>query len=246
VPGIYIAAAGVAALLLAGFAVLLFTLAERRDRWLLAGLLLVQLPMSAAAFFGLRMPLDGVIRGIIADQGIYTIATLFYAPLTEEPAKLWPLLLPFVRRHLEPRNAFGVALALGLGFGIGEIGFLAERVSRAPGIGALPWHAFGGFAIERWIVCVWHIGFVAVTVFAVARRSRAVPLAFAGSMLLHFIGNFPIYLAARDVFGLGGPMWQQLLFVWLLLFALLMAGLVAYLALRRGREPVVDAPRRES
>lgn len=244
-PGIYIAAAGVAGLLLLAFAVLLIMLAERRDRRLFAGLLIVQLPMSAAAFFGLRVPLDRLVRSLVGDADLYTIVTLFYAPLTEEPAKLWPLLLPVVRRFIEPRNAFGVALALGLGFGIGEVGFLAQRLGNAPGIAGLPWHAFGGFAIERWVVCIWHIGFVAVTIFAVAHRSRLIPFALAGSMFLHFIGNFPIYLASRDVFGLGRVMWQQALFAWVLLFGLVMAGLIAYLAIRRGA-PVVDGHRRES
>src|SRR5689334_13356331 len=130
--GIYIAALIAAGLALAAALPLLFVFARPERRWFYAMLLVLELPMSAAALLYVRAPLDGWLAGMIADPATRTLVSTFYAPLTEEPAKLWPLLLPFVWRRLERANAVGVALALGIGFGIGEIGFLADRIARMP------------------------------------------------------------------------------------------------------------------
>jgi hypothetical protein len=228
-PGLYVAALIAAGIALAGARVLLLVFAKPGRRWLFVVLLAVELPMSAAAFHLLRVPLDGWLSPAISDRALYTFLTLFYAPLTEEPAKLWPLLLPFVWRRLDRANAVGVALALGIGFGIGEIAFLAERLGRAPAVAALSWFAFNGFVFERVLVCVWHAAFVAVTVVAAARRPALAPLALVGSMALHFAGNFPIFLAARNTFGLGREQWQMALLGWTLVYTVLMALLLAWL-----------------
>jgi hypothetical protein len=232
--GIDAAALIAAGIALAAATALLFVVARPGRRWLYVVLFLLQLPMSAAAFHYLRVPLDGWLSGAIADRAVYTFVTLVYAPLTEEPAKLWPLALPFVWRRLGRENAAGVALALGIGFGIGEIGFLAERLARAPALAALSWFQFWGFIYERVLVCVWHAGFAAVTVAAAARRPALIPAALLGSMALHYLGNFPIYLASRDVLGLGRAGWQSAMLAWTLIYAALMALLLAGLA-RRGR-----------
>jgi hypothetical protein len=228
-PGIYIAAVVAGALALAFAAPFFFLSGGRRRRWLPVLLLVLQLPMAAAAFRFLRVPLDGWIKSVVADPQTYTIVTLFYAPLTEEPAKLWPIFLPFVWRHLRSENAMRLALALGLGFGIGEIGFLAERLARTPALAALPWSAFGGFVIERVLVCVWHAAFVAVPVFAAARRPALIPLALLAAMALHFIGNFPIYLSAIGAFGIAREVWPLAVFGWTILYTIVLALLMAFL-----------------
>jgi hypothetical protein len=228
--GIYIVALIAAGIVLAVAAALLFVFAKPGRRWLYLVLFLLQLPMSAAAFHYVRVPLDGWVSAAIADRTTYTLVTLFYAPLTEEPAKLWPLLLPFVWRRLGRENAVGVALALGVGFGAGEIAFLAEQFARTPALAALPWDQLLGFVYERVLVCIWHPGFVAVTVAAAARRPALIPAALLGAMALHYLGNFPIYLAARDVFGLGRETWQLAVLGWTLVYAVLMALLLAWLA----------------
>jgi hypothetical protein len=230
--GIHTAALIAASLVLAAAAILLLVFAKPERRWLYVALLVLELPMSAAAFHYLRLPLDGWLSGAIADRAVYTFVTLLYAPLTEEPAKLWPLLLPFVWRRLGRENAVGVALALGIGFGIGEIAFLAERIAQMPALASLSWFAFLGFVFERVLVCIWHPAFTAVTVAAAARRPTLVPAALLGSMALHYVGNFPIYLASRDVFGLGREGWQSAMLAWTLVYAALMGLLLAWLAWR--------------
>lgn len=233
-PGIYIAALVAAALALAIIGGFLVKGAVPAERPLHLALLVLQLPMSWLAFEYVRVPLDAWIRPLIADRATYGVVTLFYAPLTEEPAKLWPLLLPFVWRHLRRENAVRVALALGLGFGLGEIAFLAARVAAVPATAPLPWYAFGGFIAERLMVCLWHAAFTAVTVAAAAHALARVPAAFLGSAALHFLGNFPIYLAALRLFGLDAGAWQLLLFAWTVVYTVAMAFLLAFLARATG------------
>jgi hypothetical protein len=241
--GIYTAALIAAAIVLAAAVTLLLVFGKAGRRWLYLVLLLLVLPMSAVAYYFVRLPIDGWISGTVPDRALYGLLTMFYAPLTEEPAKLWPLLLPFVWRRLGRENAVGIALALGLGFGAGEIGFLAEQVARAPALAAMPWFSFTGFIIERILICIWHPAFAAVTVFTAARRPALIPIAFLGSAALHFIGNLPIFLAARDFLGLGRANWQLALLGWTLLYSALMALLLALLWLRgRGALTGRDAP----
>lgn len=234
--GIYVAALIAAGIVLSAAVVLWLVFARPERRWLYALLLALELPMSWAAFHYFRVPLDGWLTGAVADRGTYALLTMFYAPLTEEPAKLWPLLLPFVWRRLGRENAAGVALALGIGFGLGEIAFLAERVARVPAMAGLSAFAFNGFVFERVLVCIWHPAFAAVTVAAAARKPALIPLALLGSIALHFLGNFPIFLAARDAFGLGRAGWQEALLAWTLIYAVLSGLLLAWLAWR-GRQP---------
>src|SRR5688572_23951476 len=79
---------------------MLFPRAPREERGLLAILLLVMLPMNALAFYMVRMPLDGWSSSIMGKQNeTYHFIQTLYAPITEEPAKLWPLLIPFFYRR---------------------------------------------------------------------------------------------------------------------------------------------------
>jgi hypothetical protein len=233
-PGIHVAAAAAAALALLVAGTFLAKGATPAERRLHGVLLLLQLPMSWLAFEYVRVPLDGVLRPLMPDRDTYGVVTLFYAPLTEEPAKLWPLLLPFVWRSLRRENAVRVALALGLGFGIGEIAFLASRVAASPALAPLPWYMFGGFVAERLMVCLWHAAFTAVAVAAASLAPARVPAAFAASMALHFLGNFPIYLAALRLFGLDAAQWQLLLFAWTIVYTVAMAFLIVFLARATG------------
>ncbi len=235
-PGIYIAALIAAGIVLAVALSLLFVFARPERRWLYALLLVLELPMSAATLVYVRVPLNDWIASLVSDPATRTLVSTFYAPLTEEPAKLWPLLLPFVWRRLSRANAVGVALALGIGFAIGEIGFLADRIARAPSTAALPWFSFLGFVFERVLVSFWHPAFVAVATTAAARRPLLLPAGLLGAMALHYLGNFPIYLASRDAFGLGSAVWQTALLMWILLYTILTGLLLAWLW-QRGRQP---------
>ena len=51
-------------------------------------------------------------------------------------------------------------------------------------------------------------------------------------MLLHFLLNFPIYLAQIDAFGLGRDTWVSVLLLWVVGFVAACAVMVAELARR--------------
>jgi hypothetical protein len=124
-----------------------------------------------------------------------------------------------------------VALAVGLGFAIGEIWFLAHALVSRPGYPDLPAWMFGGFVIERLEVCFLHGAFVALP-FANLARGRSFWLGGLAGMVLHFLLNFPIYLAQRDVFGLGQA-WIPVLQLWVLGFVVACAVMCWWLARRQ-------------
>ena len=105
------------ALGLAVFGSILRRLTPREERWLVAGCLAATLPMSWAMFHGVRLPLDGWLKSTLGEGEMLRWLRTAYAPLTEEPAKLWPLALPWVRKAIRRENVARIALALGLGFG---------------------------------------------------------------------------------------------------------------------------------
>lgn len=76
--------------------------------------------------------MDDLIRKVLdvkANPGLYLALKTFYAPWTEEPAKLVPLFILFVRQSLRRENISRVALCIGLGFGLGEAWYLASEVA---------------------------------------------------------------------------------------------------------------------
>ena len=124
------------------------------------------LPMQPLAFYLVRMPLHGLLTAFLGDGPLLTAVSLTYAPLTEEPAKWLVLLVPAVRRALTKERRSPSRSRPGSGLGLGEIRFIAERLHRVPTVAALPFWQFGGFLVERTIVCFLHGAFVA---FAFAR-----------------------------------------------------------------------------
>jgi hypothetical protein len=224
--GLFIAACITTALALGGVAILLQRSTDRRAL-LLA--FLVALPLQPLMFYALRLPVDGLLRSTFGIAAPWvTIGSLFYAPLTEEPAKWLTALVPIVRRAIVD-NPIGVALTAGAGFGIGEIWFLAQALIRSPSYPDLPFWMFGGFLIERLEVCFLH-GVLLVPPFYALATGRSFLLGGMAGMAMHFLLNFPIYLASMNVFGLGED-WKPLLLLWVFLFVVL--GAILLLALPR-------------
>lgn len=214
--GIIIAAAITTAVVVALYGHLIYLLSVPADRRALLITVLIALPLQPLAFYFVRLPLDAGLRALIGTGGAYAFLTTFYAPLTEEPAKWLALAVTPARRLLKADNIVPVALAVGLGFGIGEIWFLAEQLHRVPQYAALPFWMFGGFVVERSFVCFLHGGFVLFVVERLATGRPLWPGALIG-MALHHAVNFPIYLAGIDAFGLGADAWTTIasLFPWL-------------------------------
>ncbi|MEN3368226.1 MAG: hypothetical protein V7609_369 [Verrucomicrobiota bacterium] len=230
-PGIYLAAILTTGIAAAIFGPLIHRLkmpAQARLVWLAA---IVALPLQPLAFFLVRVPLD---HWIVAQLGSTSMAyqwvTSFYAPLTEEPAKLIPLLIPAIRRDISPANFVRYALAIGVGFGIGEMWFIAERITHLPAFNGIPFYMFGGYVGERLMVCLFHSAFVSVVLWRLGRR---LALGFAGAATLHWLGNFPILLMAWNVGGLGKTFWTVVIQLWLLLYVFGALALFSYFTFGR-------------
>ncbi|MGE0751144.1 MAG: hypothetical protein AB7K64_11230 [Variibacter sp.] len=218
--GLLIAAAVTSGLALIVIGGVTLTLAEARERRVLILALVIALPLQPLVFAAVRLPL---LHAFLPDASAGWIRPAFLlplAPLTEEPAKWLVLLVPAVRRLLSRKSAVPLALAIGLGFGIGEIWFVAHAAMTAPGFIERPFWMYGGFAFERLQVCFLHGAFVAPPLATWAWGRSFLPGGIAG-MAGHFLLNFPIYLAGIDLFGLGRPVWVTILLMWVPLWVIL-------------------------
>jgi hypothetical protein len=230
--GIYIAAAITTVFVIALYGTIIARMSARTDWPVLLLAAVVALPLQPLAYYLVRLPLNGALTATLGAGALLTALTLLYAPLTEEPAKWLPLLVPPIRRRLRPDNAVAIALAVGLGFGIGEIWFLAVQVAVVPAYAGLPFYAFGGFLIERALVCFLHGAMIS---FAYHRLATGRSFLVGGliGMALHFMLNLPIFLAAVDLFGIGALAWQVVLTFWAPGIALVLG--IAVSKLTRGR-----------
>lgn len=210
--------------------------APRECRKLLLVIVLLELPMSALAFYLIRQPIDGLLQRVISpfSDGYRLIAT-WYAPLTEEPVKLWVLLIPLVFKSVKRSNFVFFTLAIGIGFGIGEIWMLAYEFSKVPAFASLAWYAFGGFMQERFLVCIMHGAFTAGALMLF--RKKLFIVGFLIALMLHYIGNFPIFLAAVNFAGLSTGDWQTIVFIWTQLYFLVLVGFLTFLYIKMRETP---------
>jgi RsiW-degrading membrane proteinase PrsW (M82 family) len=212
----------------------LLLVVRRADDWRSAALAFaIALPLQPLAFYLVRMPIDGLLRASFGAAGWLTVVSLFYAPLTEEPAKWLTTAVPGVRRAIH-RHPIPLALAVGIGFGIGEIWFLAYALTRSPQYPDLPFWMFSGFLIERSAVCFLHGAFITPLFYALA-RGRPFWLGGSVGIVLHFLLNFPIYLAQTGAFGIGPANWQLIMVSWIFWSVFGCVALVVILASRFAR-----------
>jgi hypothetical protein len=223
--GIYIAAGITTGVAVAFYGWLIAKLATPVDCRMLLLAFVIALPLQPLAFYAVRVPLNAFLTEAIGPGALLTALTLFYAPLTEEPAKWLPLAVPWVRRRLTAGNAVALALAIGLGFAIGEIWFLAHGIAQVPRFAALPFYDFVGFFGERLVVCFLHGAFIVYAVRNLA-IGRSFLLGGLIGMALHFATNFPIFLRAIDLFGLGPTTWAHLIVLWIMVMLIVGAMLV--------------------
>jgi hypothetical protein len=133
-----------------------------------------------------------------------------------------------------------MALAVGAGFGIGEIWFLARALITSPNFPEAPFWMFNGFMIERLEVCFLHGVLVALPFWMLA-RGRSFWVGGLAGMVLHFLLNFPIYLAQIDALSLGQGPWVAILLLWVVVFVVAGCFLVCRLG-RRTSPPAAPQP----
>lgn len=205
-------------------AALYIALARKRvpadERGMMLALAGMTFLMPGLAYYGVRLPLDDFIKTQLDPKGAaYMLVKLWYAPITEELAKLWPLLLPVVNRWVDHDRAPRAAYALGLGFGVGEVAFLAVLLGADPSSADTPWYHYTGFVTERVLATPCHALFVFMGVCAWRRWNwpAGLFLGFLCGATLHFALNAPILLAIKGYLG-SKEVAGHLLMIWILWF----------------------------
>ena len=190
--GIWGAAVASTLIMAGGFGFVLWRFAPRAHVGPLLLALALQLPMCAAAFYLVRQPIIDVLQPLVGHSPIYRWGQFLYAPLIEEPAKLWPALLPFFARRIDRATLAWYGLALGTGFAIGEAWFIGDMIARSGRFAELPWWQFGGYISERILVAPFHAAMVATTLRGWRRWRGGILAGLIVAMLMHLLGNLPI------------------------------------------------------
>lgn len=230
-PGIYVAAVVAALIAMSVIGALVLVPAPRDARRPLILAFLLQLPMSAGAYYLLRMPLDAGVQALGPDESLHALLASLYAPVTEEPVKLLPLLIPAIWAVAKSGRPVIAGLALGLGFGVGEIGFLAWLIAQNEQAAQLPFYVFTGFIGERVLVAFLHGAMTATAIwFFVRGRWWGILVAMA----IHYALNFPVYLASLGTFGWGREIWLTVGLMWVVVLVIVMGALLVYFQKGRG------------
>ncbi len=221
-PGIYWAALITSVFCVAVWGGVIKAMPGPAPRGVILTALLVALPLQPLAYYLVRMPFHHWLS-TFGEVSLWI--AILYAPITEELAKLVPLLVPAVRRALTPENCARIALAIGLGFGLGEAWFIAYEDAKVEAIASLPFWLLGGYLGERFMVCCLHAAFVAFSL-----RWRWGILA---AMLAHLGLNFPIALASMRVLPLTREQWSMALGLWTAVYFIAAMAWLSRLSLGR-------------
>lgn len=174
----------------------MYLLSGRKPVYLV--LIIPELILSALVNILVKSPLANLVGtasgyGVTFAIGMPIALLLFYAflaPVTEEAIKVTPLLIPPVRRLADTKlSALWVGFALGIGFGLGEVIYLALQVNSVPEYATLPWYYFTGFLIERIMAVFAHGVLTSIFVAAISYGLKWGIAGYLVSVLLHFILN---------------------------------------------------------
>jgi len=227
-PDIFIAAIITTVLSILTIGSFLFIRSQNESKWTIAILVWIMLPMNAIAYYFVRIPFDSFLATNIQNTNILAAIRTLHAPLTEEAAKLWLLLIPWIFKKVRNNEIVKVSIAIGLGFGIGEAWTVAGLLFKTPEIAKYPWYQFTGFIGERWMVCIWHAAFTSTALYFIIKKKNVL-LGLISAIALHFIGNFPIFMAQWNFFNLGSTKWGILLQVFTAFYFLGMLSILACL-----------------
>jgi hypothetical protein len=156
--------------------------------------------------FGLALPLSAIVnlavKSPVIEQGLFAWnipeslvqwpwwfagLSLLLVGISEELFKLLPaMFLLFRRTMINPTGVAAMAAAVGFGFGIGEIWYLAWRLSAAqPEVASLPFYMLGGFMGERALAVWLHAILLQISLSGLSVRPAVVALTALGAALLH-------------------------------------------------------------
>ncbi len=193
--GIYIAAlmaTGASVLLWGG---LVYWLSKRK--WKYLALMLITLPFSTIVNLLIKKPVYELLASslnVSSELSVtmplwFLLLVLFLSPITEEAIKLFPLVARRVRRMIDGSSALWIGMAFGMGFGVGEIWYLAWGFSISPEFAGYPFYYFVGFIIERIAVVFIHGVMTAVAVTGFMEGRKRLLMGYVGAVLLHVMTN---------------------------------------------------------
>ena len=193
--GIYTAAlmaTGASVLLWGG---LVYWLSKRK--WKYLALMLITLPFSTIVNLLIKKPVYELLASslnVSSELSVtmplwFLLLVLFLSPITEEAIKLFPLVARRVRRMIDGSSALWIGMAFGMGFGVGEIWYLAWGYSISPEFAGYPFYYFVGFIIERVAVVFIHGVMTAVAVTGFMEGRKRLLMGYVGAVLLHAITN---------------------------------------------------------
>jgi hypothetical protein len=197
----------------------------------LAWVALLGLPLSLAVNLGVKGP---IYRGVASLADVspeaalaaapvwFLVFRLLLSPLAEEGVKVAPLAFPGLRRHLAgPGGALWLGVYLGIGFGLGEVGYVGWRLSASEALANYPVWMFTGFLGERLAGTCAH-GIMTGAFLVLACRGGAGWLAgYFAAVGLHTLANLGALLARVGVVTLGqAQIWFYGIFVLMLLLFL--------------------------
>jgi len=195
VHGIYIAAliATVISMLLWGGLVYWLSGSKR----VYFALMLMNLPLSAIVNLYIKKPMYETLTSLLKVPPILDITSPwwflllihFLPPISEEAIKLSPLIAGRVRNIVNKSSALWMGMAFGMGFGIGEIWYLAWRISMMPEYAEYPFYYFGGFIGERIIAVFIHGVMTAIAVIRFMNGRGGLLVGYIWAVLFHAFAN---------------------------------------------------------
>jgi len=219
---IFIAAAIATAASLGAWGSLLYIMSGRQKGAF--ALVALALPFSALINILVKAPLGGALVSLAGiplplspATPVWFLATiLFLSPLTEEAIKLAPLAPSALRERFLP-SALYAGMAAGIGFGIGEIWYLAWGISTVPAYASYPFYYFTGFMEERFLVVFLHGAMTAIAACMLPRGAGKAVQGYLVAVCLHAFVNLGALLYQIGAMGVEASSYS--LFIPLLVIA---------------------------
>lgn len=205
-PGIYIAHTATTILLILVGRFFYRRIDAKDKKWFILFFLL-QIPASYLTWVLVRVPYEAWYSEIFVRGELWWIfVKAFEAPLTEELAKLLPVLIfaAWMLKGLTKKRAVFLGMALGLGFGLGEVWALVYlNVTTNAEILAYPWYAFLSAIAERLMASFIHGAMTGFALYGIVQGWFRGVFGVLTAMCTHFLLNFPIFLPVLGIVSVG-------------------------------------------
>ncbi|MEW6687432.1 MAG: PrsW family glutamic-type intramembrane protease [Candidatus Edwardsbacteria bacterium] len=224
--GIYLSAgiATVLSIVLSGYLISLWD--KSFKKYLLLVFLL--LPFSPFVNILVKKPLTLMLERLFqisekAKPWWFLLIDLFIAPITEELFKVLPIIVFPLRQWVRDyRSVLCIGLAVGLGFGLGEMWLIAWRIHIAkPEIANLAFYKLGGFIGERALCCFVHGILTSLVLKGLLGSFKDILSGYLKAVSLHALLNTSALLYQEKILPVGGTLFIAVPMILIMLHILL-------------------------